>query len=199
MASVLHLLRPDLAHLEEYKPVKPLDVLAEEIGIPAHQLIKLDANENLYGPAPEVLEALKNAPHHIYPDPGQQHLRAQLAKLNHCKPAQIVAGAGSDDLLDIVLRLVDPEVVVSCPPTFGMYSFLGKIQKAKIAEVPRTAAPAFAVDTARMVQELKQLKANKTRALVFLASPNNPTGNLIPEQVRHAGLLGTQSRLTTAT
>lgn len=181
--SVLHLLRPDLSALEEYKPVKPLDVLAEEIGVPAEKLIKLDANENLYGPAPEVLEALRAAPHHIYPDPGQQKLRSQLAQLNKCKMSEIVAGAGSDDLLDIVLRLVDPQVVVNCPPTFGMYSFLGKIQKAKIHQVPRTAAPAFAVDTAALIDALSLFKTSNTRALVFLASPNNPTGNLLSEQV----------------
>jgi hypothetical protein len=44
----------DFASLEEYKPVKPLDVLAQEIGVPVASLVKLDANENLYGPVPEV-------------------------------------------------------------------------------------------------------------------------------------------------
>ena len=66
----------DWATLEEYKPVKPLDVLAEEIGVPVERLVKLDANENLYGPVDEIKAALQacNALH-IYPDPAL-HWRA---------------------------------------------------------------------------------------------------------------------------
>lgn len=54
-------LRPDLKHLELYTPIKPLEVLADEIGIPVDQLVKLDANENLYGPIPEIQEAIAKA------------------------------------------------------------------------------------------------------------------------------------------
>ena len=73
------LLRADLEDLEEYAPVKPLDVLAAEIGLPLDRLVKLDANENLYGPHPEVLKAIQSAPFHIYPDPGQEALRVRPA------------------------------------------------------------------------------------------------------------------------
>lgn len=52
------LFRGDFAQLDPYHPVKPLDVLAEEIGVPVAELVKLDANENLYGPLPEVRSML---------------------------------------------------------------------------------------------------------------------------------------------
>lgn len=54
-------LRPDLNTLELYTPIKPLEVLAEEIGLPVEKLVKLDANENLYGPIPEIMEAISRA------------------------------------------------------------------------------------------------------------------------------------------
>jgi histidinol-phosphate aminotransferase len=118
----------DWATLEEYKPVKPLDVLAEEIGVPVERLVKLDANENLYGPVDEIKAALQacNALH-IYPDPAQTYLLNSLSEYTGVPPSHIVAGCGSDELLDVVMRLVEPGSVVTCPPTFGMYSFLGKI------------------------------------------------------------------------
>ncbi len=68
-----------------------------------------------------MLEAVKNAEHHIYPDPAQVNLRAALAKFHGVSPAGIVAGAGSDDLLDILIRLVGPKSIVISTPTFGMY------------------------------------------------------------------------------
>jgi histidinol-phosphate aminotransferase len=52
--DVSALFRSDYSKLDPYTPVKPLDVLAEEIGVPVERLVKLDANENLYGPIPEV-------------------------------------------------------------------------------------------------------------------------------------------------
>jgi histidinol-phosphate aminotransferase len=64
------ILRPHLSAVT-YTPVKPLDVLALEIGISEAQLIKLDANENLYGPLPSVRAAMDGGDMHIYPDPSQ--------------------------------------------------------------------------------------------------------------------------------
>ena len=95
------LLRDDLDDLEEYTPIKPLDVLAAELGLPVERLVKLDANENLYGPHPEVVKAIHEAPFHIYPDPGQTALREAIAGFVGAEPEQIVAGTGADDLIDI--------------------------------------------------------------------------------------------------
>ena len=78
--SFEHLLRPDVAGLEEYTPILPFEVLSEQLGRRPEEIVKLDANENPYGPAPAVREALTAFPfYHIYPDPEQRHLRAALS------------------------------------------------------------------------------------------------------------------------
>jgi len=92
--TIASLIRSDINKLEEYKPIKPLDILSEEIGIPINKLIKLDANENLHGPPIEVQQAIKEADLHIYPDPSQIKLREALATFLSVRPDEIVAGSG---------------------------------------------------------------------------------------------------------
>lgn len=164
------LLRDDLEELEEYLPVKPLDVLAAEIGVPVDQLAKLDANENLYGPHPEVLAAITNAPYHIYPDPGQERLRTTIANWLGIEADQVVAGTGADDLIDVLIRLTMPKAVAIATPTFGMYRFLAKISRAAPVEVPRR--PNFDLDVVALRHAV-----HDGAGIVFLTSPNNPTGN----------------------
>lgn len=166
------LLRDDLEELEEYVPVKPLEVLAAEIGLPVERLVKLDANENLYGPHPEVLRAIQEAPFHIYPDPGQEALREAIAGFAGVEPEQVVAGTGADDLIDILIRLVMPDAVAIPTPAFGMYRFLAKISRADPIEVPRR--PNFDLDVVALKHAVQQ-----GAGIVFLTSPNNPTGNAV--------------------
>ena len=167
------LLRPDIDDLEHYTPVKPLEVLAAELGVPVERLVKLDANENLYGAPAAVFEAIAKADLHIYPDPSQTALREAIASYAGVDPDQVVAGTGADDLIDILLRLTLPEAVVIPTPAFGMYSFLAKISRAKPIEVPR--GPGFELDVPAVRAAVEESGAK----LVFLTSPNNPTGNPI--------------------
>jgi histidinol-phosphate aminotransferase len=164
------LIRPDFDELEEYVPVKPLDVLAAEIGVPVDRLVKLDANENLYGPHAAVLDAMRAADLHIYPDPGQNALRVAIAEYVGVEPEQIVAGSGADDLIDIIIRLVMPGAVAIATPTFGMYRFLAMVSRAKPVEVPRRAGFALDVDGI-------ETAVRAGAGIVFITSPNNPTGN----------------------
>lgn len=170
--DVRRFFRPDFDELEAYVPVKPLDVLAEEIGVPVSRLVKLDANENLYGAPDEVFEAIACADLHIYPDPGQNALREAIAGYVGVEPEQIVAGTGADDLIDIILRLTCPEAAAILTPTFGMYSFLARINHVRPMEVPR--GPRFEVDI-----EATRRAVEAGAKVVFLASPNNPTGNCL--------------------
>ena len=176
MANVLRFLRADFADLEEYTPVKPLDVLAEEIGISVERLVKLDANENLYGPSRDVREAIANADLHIYPDPGQTALRGAIADYLGVHADQVVAGSGADDLIDIIIRLTMPPAVATATPTFGMYSFLAKVCGVGFIEIPR--AGDFSLDLCGIARAVKDDGAR----VVFLTSPNNPTGNVIPDE-----------------
>ncbi|MSQ29512.1 MAG: histidinol-phosphate transaminase [Dehalococcoidia bacterium] len=168
MDDPLRFLRPDFCQLEEYTPVKPLDVLAAELNLKVDRLVKLDANENLYGVPDVVRKAIAEADYHIYPDPSQTQLRAAIARYTGTRPEQVVAGAGADDLIDIVLRLTMPKQVAIATPTFGMYSFLARISGAEPIEVPRK-MPGWAVDVEGM--------AAGGAKLVCVCSPNNPTGN----------------------
>lgn len=180
MSIAARLLRPELAGLEPYTPILPLDVLAARLGIPVERLVKLDANENPYGPSPKALAALAREPfYHIYPDPGQTRLRAALADYAGLAVEQILCGAGADELIDLILRLcIAPgDAVIDCPPTFGMYSFDAGVCGGRVLVVPRRAD--FGLD----VEGIERAAAQGAKVL-FLTSPNNPSGNLAaPDEI----------------
>src|SRR3712207_9077690 len=78
--TVTDLLRPDLRGLVEYEPIEPVEVLAERLGVPVERIVKLDGNENLYGPSPRVRRALaEHDGYHIYPDPDQRRVWGGVA------------------------------------------------------------------------------------------------------------------------
>ena len=163
-------LRPDIDDLPGYSPVQPLDLLAAEIGMPVDELVKLDANENLYGAIPAVREAAAKASFHVYPDPAQTALRAAIADYLDVRPEQVVAGSGADDLIDILIRLALPIAAASATPTFGMYTFLSAIAGVSHIDVPRRRDYALDLPALRTA-------VDQGAGIVFVASPNNPTGN----------------------
>lgn len=170
---------PRLLGIKPYEAAEPLVAMAEKAGVPADRIIRLNANENPYGASPKVAEALASLPTHIYPDPLQRNIRGEVGKYTGIDPAYIVCGAGSDELIDLLFRLVvsPGTMVIQCDPTFGMYSFYSGIAGAEIRSVPRDAA--FEVD----VPAVKNAIDPATK-MVFLNSPNNPTGNpLTTEQL----------------
>ena len=135
-----NLLRPHLLDLEPYTPILPFEALSEQLGIPAEQIIKLDANENPYGILPAVADALRELPYvHIYPDPESRFLRRALADYHQVPVENILAGAGADELIDLLLRFfINPgDTILNCPPTFGMYAFDIAINGGKVISIPR--------------------------------------------------------------
>lgn len=173
------LIRPAIADLEPYTPIVPLDVLAARLGLPLDQLVKLDANENPYGPAPRALAALADEPHYaIYPDPEHTALRTALSAYTGQPAERIVCGAGADELIDLLLRLcIDPgDAVIDCPPTFGMYSFDTGVAGGRLLNVPRRAD--FTLD----ISAIEQAAAAANAKILFLAAPNNPSGNHTPPE-----------------
>ncbi|MCB0129886.1 MAG: histidinol-phosphate aminotransferase, partial [Caldilineaceae bacterium] len=90
------LLRPEIAEMEEYTPILPFEVLSKLLDLPVAQIVKLDANENPYGPVPAVVEALAEYPYyHIYPDPQQSDLRAALSDYTGVPAANILPSHGA--------------------------------------------------------------------------------------------------------
>lgn len=175
--DVLRLVRPELLEMAGYEPIEPTELLAEELGVPAEQVIKLDGNESPYGPSPLALQALADFRHyHIYPDPEQRRVRRALAGYLGVGEEHIVAGAGSDELIDLLLRaVISPgDGVINCPPTFGMYALSTAVCGGRLVEVSRRED--FSLDLPAVEAAAGQAK------LVFVASPNNPSGNLMARE-----------------
>jgi histidinol-phosphate aminotransferase len=172
------LIRPDIAALEPYTPIFPFDVLAKRLGRAPEDIIKIDANENPYGPSPKVKEALANLPYiHIYPDPDSRFLRRALAEFTGLPEENLLAGAGADELLDLTMRLfLQPgDTILSFPPTFGMYPFDAAINAARTISIPRRRD--FSLDMGAIELAVKK----HTPKLLFVASPNNPDGSWLSE------------------
>jgi histidinol-phosphate aminotransferase len=178
--GVIMRIRKHLESLPPYAPIEPFEVLSARIGRDASQIIKLDANENPYGPLPVVREALGKLDFpHIYPDPESCALRKSLATFTGVNEEYLLAGAGADELIDLLMRvMLEPEdCVLSCPPTFGMYSFDAELNAARCIEVPRNAD--FSLD---MEAIYKAVETHRPK-LFFITSPNNPDGSMIPSNV----------------
>jgi histidinol-phosphate aminotransferase len=152
-----------------------LDRLALAANLPADRIIKLDQNENPYGPSLRVQEALAAYDRfHLYPDPEGRAIRERLATYTGMPSERILLGNGADDLIDLIYLLtVDPgDEVIVAPPTFETYGTRAELRGARLVEVPRL--PDFSIDIDAMVQ------ATTLRTKVItLVSPNNPTGNVI--------------------
>jgi histidinol-phosphate aminotransferase len=177
--TVTQLLRPDVATMEPYTPILPFDVVSEQLGHAPEDIIKLDANENPYGPSPKVGQALASMPYaHIYPDPESRHLRRGLADYTRMPMDHLLAGLGADELIDLVMRLfIQPgDAIVNCPPTFGMYRFDAGVNGANLLSIPRRAD--FSLD----IEPIVTAVADEPRVkLLFVASPNNPDGSLLSD------------------
>jgi histidinol-phosphate aminotransferase len=177
------MMRPDLLELDEYTPIEPLEKLSERLGIPVERIVKLDANENPYGCDPAALEALAtNRVYHIYPDPTCLFLREALEKFTGFNKERILVGSGSDELLELLIRLfITPgDNIIDLVPTFGMYSFLGKLYQAEVRSVARD-PHTYAVDLDATLQAID----DRTK-LIFVCTPNNPTGNQCSEETIRA-------------
>ncbi len=178
---MVELLQPHIRDLKMYEGVEPSEVLAQKAGIPPDKVIRLNGNENPYGPSPKVVEALGNyTQYNLYPDPEQRQLRDALSDYLGVGADHIIAGNGSDELIDLIFRMfLGPgEKLIDPDPTFGMYSVCARICGGEVVSVPRNES--FDIDL-----EATQLVLDASTKVTMLASPNNPTGNISPEwQVR---------------
>lgn len=177
------LVRAELAALEAYTPIVPFEVLSARLGLPAAQIVKLDANENPYGPAPAVIEALAEYNfYHIYPDPQQTELREALAGFAGVPAAHILPSHGADEMLDYLCRIfLQPgDAIIDCPPTFGMYSFDAQLAGAQVVEVWRR--DDYSVDVEAVERAVLERPTGAGRVkLLFLTAPNNPSGTWLPD------------------
>lgn len=126
----------------------------------------LDANENSLG---SPLTKWYNR----YPDPLQWAVKEKIAGIKGVQPGQILLGNGSDECIDLLIRaFCEPkaENIVICPPTYGMYEVYAHINNVVVKPAPLT--PDYQLD----LEALQEVVDARTK-LIFLCSPNNPTGN----------------------
>ena len=177
MTSIAELIRPHLANIKTYEPVDPPELLAQRAGIPEDKIIKLNGNENPFGGSPKASEALAKMPLHVYPDSEQRRARRALAQYTGLDVDHIVVGAGSDELIDLLFRLmIEPgDSIVDFEPTFGMYGFGARVTGAVTRLVQRDELFEIDVDGARDA-------VDSNTKIIFVSAPNNPTGNMVSEQ-----------------
>jgi histidinol-phosphate aminotransferase len=169
-------IRAHLESLPPYTPIEPFEVLSMRLGREPSQIVKLDANENPYGPLPVVREALGKLDFpHIYPDPESRALRKSLSRFTGSGEEYLLAGAGADELIDLLMRLfLEPgDSIISCPPTFGMYPFDADLNGARCLEIPRRED--FSLDMESICKAVETYQPK----IFFIASPNNPDGSML--------------------
>lgn len=143
-------------------------------------LIKLDAMENPYGLPDDLhrqwLNHLGTVDLNRYPDADMAGLRGKIAAREGLAPEQVLLGNGSDEIIQMLLLATNPGTCVVPRPTFVMYDLISRWLKRPVASVPLRAD--FSLDT----DQFLQVCAREKMEIAFLACPNNPTGNLWPEE-----------------
>jgi len=132
----------------------------------------LDANENPFG-SPGNGAVTEMVDFNRYPDPLQWQLKFQLARIKGVPAENIFVGNGSDEVIDLAYRIFcDPakDNVIICTPTYGMYEVSAGINDVTVKKVPLTAD--FQLDTEAVLNAI-----DEHTKLLFVCSPNNPTGN----------------------
>lgn len=154
--------------------------------------ILLNANES---PAAHVDEpAWQHLALNRYPAPQPEALKKRLAELYKVKTANLLITRGSDEGIDLLVRVfcrAGEDAIVECSPCFGMYRIAATIQNARVIDVPREAGNNFEIDFDQLLTVIEQEAGIK---LVFLTSPNNPTGDLISEEQLQAVLTACQDK-----
>ena len=163
MNSLESLVRPNIWALEPYSCARD-----EFKGMNAR--VFLDANENPY-----------NDPINRYPDPLQEKLKERLAPLKHVRPSQIFLGNGSDEAIDLVYRIFcnpGKDNVVAIAPTYGMYKVCADINDVEYRGVPLTED--WQLDSKALLAA-----ADTHTKVIWICSPNNPTGNDFSREAIH--------------
>lgn len=165
MFDLKTIVRPNVLHMKPYASAR------DEFKGTAS--VYLDANENNLG-------SLAGNNYNRYPDPHQKALKNKIATIKGVKPSQIFLGNGSDEAIDLLFRMVcrpGEDRVLFLPPTYGMYEVSANLNDVALDTVQLT--PDFQIPVAEVLRNVKD-----TTRIIFICSPNNPTGNSIdPESI----------------
>lgn len=164
MSRTLDLLRPELARLTPYRP-------ADYVG----GFVRLNANETPWRPPGDDSRDGLNR----YPDPRPAELISRLAAHYGVQPDALLVTRGSSEAIDLLIRSfcrAGQDEIVICPPTFGMYEFYAQVQGAGIRRIPLDREQGYTLPVDAILAQWTD-----HGKLVFVCSPNNPTGNCFPD------------------
>ncbi len=161
-----------MTRIRPYPPGKPIEEVERELG---HTAVKLASNENPLGPSARALEAIRNAVDsaNFYPDGGGYYLRKRLAEFQHLDMSQIILGAGSTDLIELVARtfLTSGDQGITSQSAFYIYRLAIEEMGAELIQTP---LHENAFDLAAILHAVTQ----RTK-VIYIANPNNPTGRMV--------------------
>lgn len=173
--------RKEIEKLDPYVPGRSQDEIAEEFNLNKKDIIKLGSNENPWGPSKKAIESIKKELNSInrYPESNLNGLKKEIAKYSRVNSKEVIVGGdGADEIIDILAKVFiesGDEFIVPIP-SYMYYEFLFK---------PYGAIPVYArwdlEENTLNLNSVIEAISEKTR-MIFLCSPNNPTGTLIPQE-----------------
>lgn len=163
-----------LDSIKNYEAGKPIELVVREYGIDPKSVIKLASNENPYGTSPKVVKLLQEIANKasIYPDDSYFELKEALALEYGIKKEELIIGSGSDQVLEFAVHAVlnENESVLMNNITFAMYEIYAKTTGAKIIKTK---------SVHHDLNEFYELYKKEKPRLIFICTPNNPTGDAI--------------------
>ena len=163
-----------LDNVNIYEAGKPIELVVREYGVEEKDIIKLASNENPYGTAPQVVEALekkaKNA--FVYPDDSMYELKDALAENFKVESKNVIVGAGSDQVIEFCVhaKCDANSKVLMAKTTFAMYEIYAKQTGATILKTP---------SDAHVLDEFREIYKSQGADIIFLCLPNNPLGECL--------------------
>jgi histidinol-phosphate aminotransferase len=183
--SIQDIANRELLDLVPYEPGKPVDDVARELGLDPGSIIKLASNENPLGPSPKAVEAMKREIErcHFYPDGGGFHLRNAIAEKFGLGRENVVLGNGSNEIIELLFHsFTRPGIhdIITARHAFAVYTLMAQLFGVK----------AIVVDDVDFTPDLPAMLRAVTpqTRLIFLASPNNPTGTRVTNEALDAFL-----------
>ena len=177
MRSIWDIANPQLRDLAVYRPGKPIEETARELGCSPNEIIKLASNENPLGPSPKALDAMAGAIRnaHLYPDGDAYHLRAALAAKVGVARDEIVLGNGSNEVIEFLGHafLSAGDEIVTPQHAFVAYKIIAKLFAAATIEAPTRN---FAASADALLDAITPCTET-----IFVANPNNPTGTMLDQ------------------
>ena len=170
--SINELLPPWTSRIRPYPPGKPIEEVERELG---HTAVKLASNENPLGPSPKALGAIRNCLDraNFYPDGSGYYLRKRLAEFQQIDMSQVILGAGSTDLIELVAKtfLTAGDQGITSQSAFYIYRLAIEEMGADLVQTPLRDG---AFDLAAIAHSVTQ----RTK-VIYIANPNNPTGRMV--------------------